>query len=319
MKTLRAGIAILAAVALSVSAQAGERPKTIYVEGDDLPDAIDKAPPHSVLLADRGRQIEITATVRITKPVTLVGLNARLKPGLGKTPILEVLAEGFRIRDFLLEGNADSVEQKQRAPLIVIRRGRFVVENGETNNSAKDGVMITPVAEYGDIEHGVIRDLTSRGTIRDTVSIGGAGDLGLFVRHLVVSNIRAYDSELRAPPVPPLPRLAARRTRFALSAHPREEPPRAIHVGSILVAEAFDQLLLFRPCTDDDEGDRQSTGQGQEPVGSDEGIGNDCQCSCHIERMADPPIRAGRDQRVLRPRYDGVGEIGAETAECPDQ
>ena len=200
MKTLRAGIAILAAVALSVSAQAGERPKTIYVEGDDLPDAIDKAPPHSVLLADRGRQIEITATVRITKPVTLVGLNARLKPGLGKTPILEVLAEGFRIRDFLLEGNADSVEQKQRAPLIVIRRGRFVVENGETNNSAKDGVMITPVAEYGDIEHGVIRDLTSRGTIRDTVSIGGAGDLGLFVRHLVVSNIRAYDSELRAPP-----------------------------------------------------------------------------------------------------------------------
>ena len=200
MKTLRAGIAILAAVALSVSAQAAERPKTIYVEGDDLQDAIDKAPPHSVLLADRGRQIEITATVRITKPVTLVGLNARLKPGLGKTPILEVLTEGFRIRDFLLEGNADSVEQKQRAPLIVIRRGRFVVENGETNNSAKDGVMITPVAEYGDIEHGVIRDLTSRGTIRDTVSIGGAGDLGLFVRHLVVSNVRAYDSELRGPP-----------------------------------------------------------------------------------------------------------------------
>ena len=35
--------------------------------------------------------------------------------------------------------------------------------------------------------------------------------------------------------------------------------------------------------------------------------------------MADPPIRAGRDQRVLRPRYDSVGEIGAETAEYPDQ
>jgi hypothetical protein len=80
-----------------------------------------------------------------------------------------------------------------------MRRGRFVIENGEFNNSAKDGVMITPVPEYGDIEYGVVRNITSRDTIRDTVSIGGAGELGLFVRHLVVENIRAYDSKLRGP------------------------------------------------------------------------------------------------------------------------
>ena len=31
--------------------------------------------------------------------------------------------------------------------------------------------MITPITEYGDIEHGVIRNITARNTIRDTVSI----------------------------------------------------------------------------------------------------------------------------------------------------
>jgi len=80
--------------------------------------------------------------------------------------MLEVLAEGVRIRDFLVEGNRDTVGQSRRAPLIVVRRGRFLIENGETNNSTKDGVMISPIAEYGDIEHGVVRNLTARGTIR---------------------------------------------------------------------------------------------------------------------------------------------------------
>ncbi len=176
---------------------AGDRPRVIEVDARSLQRAVDAAPPHATLIADRNDQVEISATVRIDKPLTLVGLNARLEPGLGKTPILEVVSEGVRIRDFLLTGNGDSVEQADRAPLILLRRGRFLVENGETNNSAKDGVMITPVPEYGDIEHGVIRNLTGRDTIRDIVSISGAGDLGLFVRHLVVENIRAYGSRLR--------------------------------------------------------------------------------------------------------------------------
>ena len=176
---------------------AAERLPTLYVKDGNLQAAVDKAPAHAIVMADRTKQIEIVSTVRITKPLTLVGLNARLKPRLAKTPILAVLAEGVRIRDFLLEGNADSVTQPERAPLIVVRRGRFVVENGETNNSAKDGVMITPIAQYGDIEHGVVRNLIAKGTVRDAVSIGGAGDEGLFVRHLVVENIRAYRSELR--------------------------------------------------------------------------------------------------------------------------
>lgn len=174
-------------------------PDSIRIDAGALQEAVANAPPHAVLVADRSRQVEVTETVRIEKPVTLVGLNMRLRPGLAKTPILEVLSEGVRIREFTLEGNGDSVEQPDRAPLILVRRGRFVVEDGETNNSAKDGVMITPVPEYGDIEHGVLRNLTARNTIRDVVSIGGRGHEGLFVRHLVVENIRSYGSRLRGP------------------------------------------------------------------------------------------------------------------------
>ena len=172
---------------------------TIGVDASALQREIDRAPPHSVLMADPAQLVEIGETIRIDKPLTLVGLNMRLKPGLAKTPILEVLAEHVRIRDFVLAGNGDSVEQADRAPLIVVRRGRFRIENGQTNNSAKDGVMITPVPEYGDIEHGVIRNLTARDTIRDVVSIGGRGHEGLYVRHLVVQNIRSYGSMLRGP------------------------------------------------------------------------------------------------------------------------
>ena len=193
--TLTAAIALAFAVAHSPSA----RGASTLVDASELQQEIDRAPPHSVLMADPGRRVEVDETIRIDKPLTLVGLNMRLEPGLAKTPILEVLAEDVRIRDFVLEGNGDSVEQADRAPLIVVRRGRFRIENGQTNNSAKDGVMITPVPEHGDIEHGVIRDLTARDTIRDVVSIGGRGHEGLFVRHLVVENIRSYGSRLRGP------------------------------------------------------------------------------------------------------------------------
>ena len=169
------------------------------IDAERLQAVVSAAPAHAVLVADRSRQVEVTETVRIDKPLTLVGLNLRLAPGLAKTPILEVLAEDVRIRDFTLVGNGDSVPQSDRAPLIAVRRGRFVIENGRTDNSAKDGVMISPVPQFGDIEHGVVRNLTGRDTIRDIVSIGGRGHEGLYVRHLVVENIRSYNSQLRGP------------------------------------------------------------------------------------------------------------------------
>jgi hypothetical protein len=171
----------------------------IHVGERDIQAVIKATEPHATIVADRDRIVEVTETITIDKPVTLVGLNARLKSGLELTPILRVLAENVRIRDFHLVGNADSVPQEGRAPLIEVRRGRFIIENGVTDNSSKDGIMVTPVPEYGDIEHGLIRNITSNGTVRDTVSIGGAGELGLFVRHVLVENIRAYNSSMRGP------------------------------------------------------------------------------------------------------------------------
>ena len=185
-----------AAVCAGADSQAGVS-QFIQVDAADLQRQVARASPYSVLLADRRRQVEVNETIRIDRPITLLGLNMRLQPGLADTPILEIVSEGVTIRDFKLEGNGDSVEQSDRAPLILVRRGRFVIENGQTNNSAKDGLMITPVPEYGNIEHGVIRNLTARNTIRDVVSIGGRGHEGLYVRHLVVENIRSYGSQLR--------------------------------------------------------------------------------------------------------------------------
>ena len=189
-------------VALLTASVAGASPaarpaEVIHIDAADLQRAVDKAPPHSVLMSDRGRQVEVAATIRIRKPLTVVGLNLRLKPGLEKTPMIEVLSEGVTIRDFTLEGNVDSVPFERRASLVVFRKGRFGIEHGETNRSAKDGFTFTPVSEHGDIEHGVFRNVTGKGTARDIISIGGAGDKGLFVRHLVVENIRAYGSDER--------------------------------------------------------------------------------------------------------------------------
>jgi hypothetical protein len=187
----------MAAMLLAGTNQAAGGPPVVYVGEGGLQAAIDAAPLYGTVVADRARQIEISTTVRIAKPISLVGLNARLKAGLGRTPIIEVAAEGVKIRDFLLEGNTASVSQEDRAPLIRVMRGRFVIENGETNHSSRDGVQINAAAGSGHIEHGVIRNLIARGTIRDAVSISGAGEEGLFVRHLMVENIRAYGSRLR--------------------------------------------------------------------------------------------------------------------------
>ena len=102
---------LVAALLLTALPGAENAPQTIQVAEQDLQQVIDAAAPHSTIVANRNREIEITRTITIDKPVTLVGLNARLQRGLVRTPILSVIAEGVRIRDFHLTGNADSVSR----------------------------------------------------------------------------------------------------------------------------------------------------------------------------------------------------------------
>jgi hypothetical protein len=173
------------------------RPCVIALENEDLQAALDAAPPYATLLADKRREQVVDKTIRVNRPVTITGLRARLREKTGRTHLLEVFSEGVTIRDFSLTGNLASVPFGERASLIVLRKGRFVIENGEFLDSAKDGVMVTPLENGTDIEHGVIRDIVGRNNARDLVSIAGLGEHGRFVRHILVQNVRCYGSRDR--------------------------------------------------------------------------------------------------------------------------
>lgn len=172
--------------------------EAIQVNQRDLQEAVDAAPLHAVVQCDPNQQLTLSTPVIIRNPMTLVGLRARLPEKLGNTSLLIVEAKGVTVTDFELTGNAESVPQSERAPLMVIHAGDFRVERGQFLNSSKDGVMIDgDGSKDEDITGGVVRDIVGRGVVRDVVSIsGGSGD-GRKIRNVLVDNVRCYDSRLR--------------------------------------------------------------------------------------------------------------------------
>jgi hypothetical protein len=190
----RCALVLLTAVSLTCSAAAD----SVQAGTRDLQQVLDAAPPNATVYCDPNREAVLTAPVRISKPVTLWGLNARLPEKLGKTPLLVVAASGVAITNFKLRGNVDSVPQSERAPLIVIAAGDFRIEKGELIDSSKDGLMISGDDAGSDIVGGVIRDLVGRRVTRDLVSIGGSSGSSRFrIRNVLVDNVRAYGSALR--------------------------------------------------------------------------------------------------------------------------
>ena len=175
-----------------------KHPRIIKVNGRDLQKVLDSAPPNSFVICNRNQPLILSTPLTIRKPITLQGLNAQLPKGLGKTPLLVVEAESVAITDFEMTGNGDSVPQKDRCALLLIRAGGFRVERGVFVNSSKDGVMIDgPSVEGRDIVGGIVRDIVGRGCIRDVVSIGGGGVHGHRIRNVLVDNVRGYDSSKR--------------------------------------------------------------------------------------------------------------------------
>ncbi len=175
-----------------------KHPMIIEVNGRDLQKVLDSAPPNSFVICNRNQPLILSTPLTIRKPITLQGLNAQLPKGLGKTPLLVVEAESVAITDFEMTGNGDSVPQKDRCALLLIRGGGFRVERGVFVNSSKDGVMIDgPSVEGRDIVGGIVRDIVGRGCIRDVVSISGGGVHGHRIRNVLVNNIRGYDSSKR--------------------------------------------------------------------------------------------------------------------------
>lgn len=192
MKIARAWLHTVAFVVLSV----GSRGETIKATGRELRHLVANVPPHSVIQCDPRETILCTEPLRLLQPVTLIGLHARLPEKLGRTSLVVVEAPGVAVLDFELTGNAASVPQEQRAPLMNVHAGDFRVERGRFLGSTKDGVEITSGPDGKDVVVGVVRDIVGRGVIRDTVSISG-GNGGPVVRHVLVDNGRAYGSERR--------------------------------------------------------------------------------------------------------------------------
>ena len=170
----------------------------IYHSGSDLQKTINDAQAFSTIVCERNERITVSNTFVINKPLTLSGLNAQLVKGLGKTSILRVECDHVSITDFELHGNADSVDQSERAPLLLIEASDFRVERGRFFNSSKDGIEVNTKRGGGDTVGGVIRDIVSDGVVRDTVSISGSFyPDGLKVRNVLVENIRAHNSARR--------------------------------------------------------------------------------------------------------------------------
>src|SRR5579871_1121384 len=97
---------------------------------EELQAQIDRAPDYGTVICDRNQELTISTTIRVRKPLTIRGLSARLQDGLGKTTLLVVESEGVAVVDFALRGNADTVDQSERASLLVFNAGNLRVENG---------------------------------------------------------------------------------------------------------------------------------------------------------------------------------------------
>ncbi len=162
-----------------------------------LEKVIQNASPNSVIQCDPNVDIEVSKTIILRQPVTLVGLTAHLPDGLIKTPILEVASGNVTLLNLKFTGNTDTVSQDDRAPLIDVHKGSFRIENCVFENSSKDGIMISARPNGGDLVGVIVRDIVGRGNVRDVVSISGDGETGGKVRNVFVENIRGYDSSMR--------------------------------------------------------------------------------------------------------------------------
>ncbi|MFP4173117.1 MAG: hypothetical protein ACLFV4_09425 [Candidatus Hydrogenedentota bacterium] len=186
-------------------AEAGGSPaQFITAEDRDPHDVIAEAPAHSVVLFDRNNCMTFHEMLVIDKPLTVLGLNARLPEGLAQTPLVSIQAEGVRFAGFELHGNTDSITnwRDDRASCLTIQAGGFVIERGLVTKASRHGILVAsgtdqdlgdyPAAGGRDIRNGVIRDIVARDIRRDGVSIEGR-PVGS-ISNLLVENIWLYRS-----------------------------------------------------------------------------------------------------------------------------
>ena len=175
--------------------------RQLITAGDRDPhQVLDAASPHSVILFDRNRPWSLEQTLVIDKPLTVLGLHARMPEGLAATPLVSIQAEGVRFADFELHGNTESITSDwgaNRASCLTIQAGNFVIERGWVTQASRHGILVGSGTDQdlGDyvaaggktIRNGVIRDIVAHDIRRDAVSIEGR-PVGS-ISHLLVENI----------------------------------------------------------------------------------------------------------------------------------
>jgi len=162
----------------------------------DFQALLDAAPPGAIVVCEQTAPLEVSQPLVIRKPLTLSNLKACLPPKLGKTSILVVDAPDVVLEGLELRGNYDSVDQKERAPLVHVLQGGFRIEHCKFCDATKDGIMVTPEHGTGDIVGGTIRHIEGERIGRDLVSLSG-GNLGQRIRNVTVEDIRLVRGFLR--------------------------------------------------------------------------------------------------------------------------
>src|SRR2546422_953336 len=103
----RVAVLLLLCAALGAFAQNGANSN--QVGPSELQKMIDAARSNSVVQCDPNQQWTLSTPIKIRKPLTLLGLHARLPEKLGSTSLVVVEAKGVTVADFELVGNAESV------------------------------------------------------------------------------------------------------------------------------------------------------------------------------------------------------------------
>lgn len=163
-------------------------------DGSDLQAVVDALPDGAVLRFQPERLLTLTQAVVLRRPVTLIGLRARLPDELGGVSLVEVRGEGVRLFDLDLQGNYRTVPQSARAPLVYVTRGGFIIERVRLREASKEGINVT--AEDQDVVGGLIRDIRGEDIGRDCVGLSG-GNGGLKVRNVVIEHVVVRTSHLR--------------------------------------------------------------------------------------------------------------------------
>ena len=169
--------------------------RAVHVIGGELQGAIDAAQPGDTVIADPNHLIIVDETITVEKPLAITGLHVKMIDGLDNTPIILVTADGFRLNNFHIIGNRETVEHQNRASLVVIEANDFVVEQGIIEESSEHGIEISANGRH--VKNGVVRDIVGHNMGRDHVSLQGTGEDGFYVKNVVVERLRAYGSTTR--------------------------------------------------------------------------------------------------------------------------